>query len=151
MFDSKEIGSSLVSLKMIFEALRFELFRFKFHWTRVMSHGPKYQVFLKVITWRSLFRSLFWTLNPAAYSILTLKKLFEIISSWIIFIKSWNINVTWNWRFGLLSKAFSLFRTFVKSPRQFLCAKWKVLSQAGPRVHQTPDSRCSDFSPCSEI
>ena len=57
--------------------------------------------------WRSLFPSSLWTSNPTVYSILTLKKLFEIISSWIIFIKSWNINVTCNWRFGLLSKAFS--------------------------------------------
>ena len=31
IFSSNGMGSSLVSLKMIFEALRFELFRFKFH------------------------------------------------------------------------------------------------------------------------
>ena len=31
MFSSHEIGSSLVSLEIIFEALRSELFRFKFH------------------------------------------------------------------------------------------------------------------------
>ena len=31
MFNSEDIGSSLVSLEMIFEALQSELFRFEFH------------------------------------------------------------------------------------------------------------------------
>ena len=47
--------------------------------------------------------SCFELLSPTVYSILTLRSFF----CWIIFIKSWNINVTWNWRFCLLSKALS--------------------------------------------
>ena len=39
MFSSQEIGSSLISLKMIFEALQSELFRFKFHliWSKILK------------------------------------------------------------------------------------------------------------------
>ena len=87
-FSSQEIGSSMISLEMIFEALRSELFRFKFH--ILSSKILKFSEFNLLIL-DDPYRAVRWSL----IKVLSMHWIWMIISNSIKNLTTANIDFWW--------------------------------------------------------